>query len=115
MYHIVNKPHVSSEGLGFFFSHSFRADFSKFAKLRPAFVSTEDGGSVTAANASTLNDGAAALVLMTESGLKKTGAQPLARVVGKYVLNLYACSYCTCYMMYNIHSHIIQLYCSASE
>ncbi len=35
-------------------------------------LSAEDGGTVTAANASTLNDGAAALVLMTESGLKKT-------------------------------------------
>lgn len=60
-----------------------RADFSKFPKLRPAFLSEDEGGTVTAANASTLNDGAAALVLMSETGVKATGAKPLARVVGE--------------------------------
>ncbi len=59
-----------------------RADFSKFPSLRPAFVKAEDGGTVTAANASTLNDGAAAVVLMSAEGVKKNGAQPLARIVG---------------------------------
>jgi len=47
------------------------------AGLRPAF--TKDG-SVTAANASGLNDGAAALVLMTADEAKKRGLKPLARI-----------------------------------
>ena len=60
-----------------------RVDFSKFTSLKPAFVKLEDGGTVTAANASTLNDGAAAIVLMTEASAKKTGAVPLARIIGE--------------------------------
>lgn len=40
-------------------------------------------GTVTAANASTLNDGAAALVLMTADALKRLGVSPLARIVCK--------------------------------
>lgn len=46
--------------------------------LKPAF---RKGGSVTAGNASGLNDGAAAVLIMSEAGLKKTGCQPLARIV----------------------------------
>ena len=65
----------------FFFSN--RADFEKFTTLKPAFMKETDGGTVTAANASTLNDGAAALVLMTEAASKNTGVKPLARIVGK--------------------------------
>ncbi len=49
------------------------------SKLRPAFDSKE--GSVTAANASGINDGAAAVVLMTESEAKRRGIKPLARIV----------------------------------
>jgi acetyl-CoA C-acetyltransferase len=56
-----------------------RGDPSKFAKLRPAF--TKDG-TITAANASSINDGAAALVLASESAVKRHGLKPLARVVG---------------------------------
>jgi acetyl-CoA C-acetyltransferase len=48
------------------------------AKLKPAFKAD---GSVTAANASGINDGAAALVLMTEKEAKKRGIEPLARIV----------------------------------
>ena len=48
------------------------------AKLRPAF---SKDGSVTAGNASGLNDGAAALVLMSSDEAAKRGAKPLARVV----------------------------------
>ncbi|MBU6373011.1 MAG: acetyl-CoA C-acetyltransferase [Alphaproteobacteria bacterium] len=48
------------------------------ASLRPAFK--RDGGTVTAANASGINDGAAALVLMTESEARKRGLTPLARI-----------------------------------
>jgi acetyl-CoA C-acetyltransferase len=49
------------------------------AKLRPAF--TKEGGSVTAGNASGINDGAAALVLMSADQAKKRGVKPLARIV----------------------------------
>src|SRR5690242_4378369 len=48
------------------------------AKLRPAF---DKEGSVTAANASGINDGAAAVVLMTASEAAKRGKTPLARIV----------------------------------
>src|SRR5688572_26521587 len=48
------------------------------AKLRPAF---HKEGTVTAANASGINDGAAALVLMTASEAQKRGRTPLARIV----------------------------------
>jgi acetyl-CoA C-acetyltransferase len=47
-------------------------------KLRPAFAKE---GSVTAGNASGINDGAAALVLMTADEAKKRGVKPLARIV----------------------------------
>jgi len=49
------------------------------AKLRPAFDPKE--GSVTAANASGINDGAAAVLLMTAADAKKRGITPLARIV----------------------------------
>jgi len=57
-----------------------RADASleKMAKLRPAF---REGGTVTAGNASTLNDGAACTLIASEAGVKELGAEPLARVV----------------------------------
>jgi acetyl-CoA C-acetyltransferase len=48
------------------------------AKLRPAFA---ENGSVTAGNASPLNDGATALVLMSAAKAKERGLQPLARLV----------------------------------
>lgn len=41
-------------------------------------------GTVTAANASTLNDGAAALVLMTEKKAQTLGVKPLARILGRF-------------------------------
>jgi acetyl-CoA C-acetyltransferase len=47
-------------------------------KMRPAFL--RDGGSVTAANASGLNDGAAAVLLMTARTAEKRGIEPLARI-----------------------------------
>ena len=50
------------------------------AKLRPAFV-RGDGGTVTAGNASGLNDGAAATVLMSAAEAAKRGLTPLARIV----------------------------------
>jgi acetyl-CoA acyltransferase len=54
------------------------------AKLKPAFRA--DGkGSVTAGNASGLNDGAAALLIASERGLKESGLKPVARVVASAV------------------------------
>jgi 3-oxoadipyl-CoA thiolase len=50
----------------------------RLAKLRPAF---REGGTVTAGNASTLNDGAACLVLASEDKADELGAEPLARMV----------------------------------
>jgi acetyl-CoA C-acetyltransferase len=50
----------------------------KLAALKPAF---KTGGTVTAGNASGINDGASALVLASEAGLKKAHAKPLARVL----------------------------------
>ena len=57
----------------------FKCDTSKIPKLKPAFKI--DGGTVTAANASSLSDGAAALLLMRASDAKIRGLQPLARIV----------------------------------
>ncbi|MEV7872224.1 thiolase family protein [Streptomyces sp. NPDC088124] len=54
------------------------AALSAMASLRPTFRTS--GGTVTAGNASPLNDGAAALLLADEEGLKATGREPLARV-----------------------------------
>jgi acetyl-CoA C-acetyltransferase len=53
--------------------------FDKIPALRPAF---SKDGTVTAANASTINDGAAAMVLVSEKALKALNLQPLARIVG---------------------------------
>src|SRR3954468_7146592 len=56
-----------------------KGDPSKFAGLRPAFGKD---GTITAANASSINDGASALVLASEAAVKQHGLKPLARVVG---------------------------------
>jgi acetyl-CoA C-acetyltransferase len=54
------------------------ATYEAMAKLKPAF---SKDGSVTAANASGLNDGAAALVVMSAAEAKKRGLTPMARIV----------------------------------
>ena len=59
------RPDTSLEGL---------------AKLRPAFV---EGGTVTAGNASTLKDGASAVLLADEAGAEAIGREPLARIAGR--------------------------------
>lgn len=61
-----------------------RADFERFGSLKPAFKKEEEGGTVTAANASSLNDGAAVCVLMTPKAAKAAGVHPLARIVGMH-------------------------------
>jgi acetyl-CoA C-acetyltransferase len=56
-----------------------RGDVAKFAGLRPAF---KKDGTITAANASSINDGAAALVLATERSVGALGLAPMARILG---------------------------------
>ncbi|WP_297443792.1 acetyl-CoA C-acyltransferase [Acidocella sp.] len=56
-----------------------KARLDKIPMLKPAF---REGGTVTAANSSSISDGAAALVLMTETEAAKRGVTPLARIVG---------------------------------
>jgi 3-oxoadipyl-CoA thiolase len=58
------------------------ASLERMAALRPVF---REGGTVTAGNASTLNDGAACLLIASEAGVEKLGAEPLARVVASGV------------------------------
>ncbi|WP_445432356.1 3-oxoadipyl-CoA thiolase [Chryseobacterium indoltheticum] len=62
------KPTSSMEGLG---------------KLLPSF--RKEGGTVTAGNASGMNDGAAALILASEEAVKKYGLKPKARILGSSV------------------------------
>ena len=57
----------------------FTADPAKIPKLKPAF---REGGTVTAANSSSISDGAAALVLMRMSEARRRKLEPLAKVVG---------------------------------
>ncbi|XP_012264184.2 acetyl-CoA acetyltransferase, mitochondrial [Athalia rosae] len=56
-----------------------RVSFEKFPKLSTVFQ--KENGTVTAGNASTLNDGAAALVLTTADNAKRLNLKPLARIV----------------------------------
>lgn len=53
--------------------------FDKIPQLRPVF---SKDGTVTAANASTINDGASALVLMSKEKMEELGLKPLARIAG---------------------------------
>ncbi len=55
-----------------------KVKFEKIPNLRPAF--TKDG-TVTAANASTINDGAAAIVLVSKKKMEELGLKPLAKIV----------------------------------
>ena len=56
----------------------FAADVARIPRLRPAF---REGGTVTAANSSSISDGASALVLMRRSGAESRGVAPLAEIV----------------------------------
>ena len=60
----------------------FKAKLDKIAGLKPAF---KKDGTITAANASSISDGAAALVLMRESTAAQMGCKPLARIVSHAV------------------------------
>ncbi|HVE52477.1 MAG TPA: acetyl-CoA C-acyltransferase [Ramlibacter sp.] len=56
-----------------------KVKLDKIPQLKPAF---KKDGTITAASSSSINDGAAALVMMTESTAKRLGVKPLARIVG---------------------------------
>jgi len=56
-----------------------KVKLDKIPQLKPAF---KKDGTITAASSSSINDGAAALVMMTESTAKRMGVKPLARIVG---------------------------------
>ena len=57
-----------------------KVKLDKIPTLKPAFK--KDGGTITAASSSSINDGAAALVMTTASQAQKLGAKPIARIVG---------------------------------
>ncbi|MCF7808077.1 MAG: acetyl-CoA C-acyltransferase [Candidatus Marinimicrobia bacterium] len=57
-----------------------RGNFEKMVKLRPAF---NKDGTITAANASKINDGAAALLLMREGEAERRGMKPMARIIAQ--------------------------------
>ena len=59
-----------------------RIDFDRLPGLRPAF---EAGGTITAANASTIADGAAALVVASEEAVRRHGLAPRARIIAAAV------------------------------
>ena len=60
----------------------FKAKLDKIRGLKPAF---KKDGTITAANASSISDGAAALVMMRASTAEQTGSKPIARVLGHSV------------------------------
>ncbi|MEU6200809.1 thiolase family protein [Streptomyces sp. NPDC047061] len=76
----VSVPQRKGDPVPFAADECVRPDASltAMARLKPSFRT--EGGTVTAANASPLNDGAAALLLTDEEGLKAVGREPLARV-----------------------------------
>jgi acetyl-CoA acetyltransferase family protein len=73
---------VAAPGAELAIDECIRADstLEKLARLKPAF-----GGTITAGNASPLNDGAAALIVADQAGLDASGLTPLARVVSRGV------------------------------
>ena len=75
----VSMPQRSGDPLIFAKDEEpFNVKFDKIASLKGAFVKD---GTVTAANASTMNDGAAALVLMSKEKASELGLKPIARIV----------------------------------
>ena len=76
----VEVPQRRGDALIFSKDEEFgNVNFEKLTKLRPVF---KKDGTVTAANASTLNDGASALVLMSAEKAAELGVTPLARILG---------------------------------
>ena len=78
----VVLPGKVSDTLIKFDEQPFKAKLDKIPGLKPAF---KKDGTITAANASSISDGAAALVLMRESTALKMGLKPIARIVSHAV------------------------------
>ncbi len=78
----IDVPQRKADPIAFTTDETIRDGMTEasLTKLRPAFK--RDGGTVTAANASAINDGAAALVVMSADRAKALGAKPLARITG---------------------------------
>ena len=84
----VEIPQRKKDPIIFAQDEFIRADTSLevLAKLRPAF--RREGGSVTAGNASGLNDGAAALLIASEKAVKSHGLKPMARILSSGVVGV---------------------------
>ena len=76
----IEIPQRKADPIAFTTDENIRADTTaeSIAKLRPAF--TKEGGTVTAANASSINDGASALVVMSADKARELGVKPIARI-----------------------------------
>ena len=77
----VEVPQRKADPISFTTDETIRAGMTaeSIAKLRPAF---KKDGTVTAANASAINDGASALVVMSADKAKELGVKPMARITG---------------------------------
>ena len=78
----VRLPGKAGETVVKFDEQPFKAKLDKIPTLKPAF---KKDGTITAANASSISDGAAALVLMRESSARQMGLVPIARIVSHAV------------------------------
>ncbi len=78
----VTLPGKGGDTVIRFDEQPFKAKLDKIPSLKPAF---KKDGTITAANASSISDGAAALVLMRESTARQRGLQPVARIVAHAV------------------------------
>jgi acetyl-CoA C-acetyltransferase len=77
----VSIPQRKGEPLRFTADEGVRADTTaeSIAKMKPAF---KEGGTVTAANASQISDGASAMLVLSAEKAKQLGVEPMARVLG---------------------------------
>ena len=78
----VTLPGKAGDTVVKFDEQPFKAKLDKIPGLKPAF---KKDGTITAANASSISDGAAALVLMRESTARQMGLKPIARIAGHAV------------------------------
>lgn len=78
----ISIPQKKGEALRFTTDEGIKADTTAdgIAKLKPAFK--PDGGTVTAANASSINDGASAMLVLSADKARELGVTPMARVLG---------------------------------
>lgn len=86
----VDIPQRKGDPIPFEQDEFIRPETTKevLAKLRTAFKSVADGGTVTAGNASGLNDGAAAMLIASENALKTYNLKPQARLVASAVVGV---------------------------